>query len=87
MSATTVTFSDYLATVTFDDGVIVPVSFAAAGLKGDKGDTPSLVDTLISTSVTDALTANQGRVINERVTGVEGGSNYAAYFESLLTLP
>jgi len=46
------------------------------GEKGDPGVSPNIIDNLTSTSTTDALSANQGRVLNEKIVGlIESGSN------------
>ena len=44
------------------------------GLQGETGPMPTLVDNLTSTSTTEALTANQGRVLNEKIPIITIGS-------------
>ena len=43
-------------------------------LKGPQGPMPTLVDNLESTSTTEALTANQGRILNEKIPIITIGS-------------
>ena len=55
----------------------------ATGPQGPKGDTgatgpqPSLSDSLNSTSTTQALTAAQGKVLNDKITSLLSGSDAA----------
>lgn len=52
----------------------------AQGPKGDKGDTgpqPSLTNSLTSTSTTTALTAAQGKALNDKITSLLAGNDAA----------
>lgn len=61
------------------------------GDKGDKGDDGdpappvNIVDNLTSTSAVDALAARQGKALDDKVVAVEGSTDFAAYFNSILT--
>jgi len=55
------------------------VFFVQTGIKGEKGDDGAginVIDNLISTSATDALSGNQGRVLDEKILAIESSLGF-----------
>lgn len=73
---------DYLAT----DNIIIKISndtYVIRKVKVNEETTIEVIDNLKSTSVSDALSANQGRILNEKMIGVILYNNSSGSYETI----
>ncbi len=55
--------------------------------KADISDIPDVIDNVTSTSTEDALSAKQGKILNDRINNIEGRGRYLSHWNCVTGLP